>query len=278
MVSLWTNPVLAGSFHIPKPPKPAPRPEPAPAPTPPAPSPAPAPTPAPPAPTPAPTPQPPPSSGEFDLYSDVAHVVGERVDRYYGYIGALMDQRSDYSTDRSDTCNAEVKSRDQFAERIAYYVDEHIAEEFKPRVDVIASYYNFSSDLNTHAKVSLKSHPLCSFNRAELAHTIGDNRVPSQDVIDKLNQFSGKYNTLRQSALKGSVESRKELTKLWTKFMGCLSYVESLTTADTSSSQRVADKHGPSGYRKPAGVKFSEDPYQPEASRLNISRFQFTPN
>ena len=59
--------------------------------------------------------------------------------------------------------------------------------------------------------------------------------------------------------------------------MGCLSYTESLTTADSSRSYRVADKYAPSDYRKPEGVKFYEDPYQDEASKLNIGLFQFTP-
>ena len=75
----------------------------------------------------------------------------------------------------------------------------------------------------------------------------------------------------------GDEEAKMLLTKKWSKLFSCLAYTESLSTADSSSSNRVAKKYAPSGYRKPSGVKFYEDPYQDEASKLNIRMFQFTP-
>jgi len=58
----------------------------------------------------------------------------------------------------------------------------------------------------------------------------------------------------------------------------CLSYVESLTTADRPFSDRIAQAYAPSDYRRPAGVLFYEDPLQPEASALNLGLFQFSPD
>jgi hypothetical protein len=60
--------------------------------------------------------------------------------------------------------------------------------------------------------------------------------------------------------------------------MMCLSYTESLTTADSQKSDKVARTYAPRGYHRPDGVLFYEDPYQTPASRLNIGLYQFTPS
>jgi hypothetical protein len=62
------------------------------------------------------------------------------------------------------------------------------------------------------------------------------------------------------------------------RLMGCLAYSESLSTADTKTSEAVAKEVAPSDYSKPPGVKFYLDSKQvhPE-SRLNIGLYQFSP-
>src|SRR5690606_23724109 len=103
-----------------------------------------------------------------------------------------------------------------------------------------------------------------------LKETIGDRRVPSQAVIQKLNAFSEKHNQLRADVLAKKEGAEVKMMRLWSKLFMCLAYTESLTTADSEASERVAKKVAPSGYQKPPGVKFYEDPAQSGDSVLNI--------
>lgn len=245
-------------------PEPEPEPEPDPEPT---------------QPDPGPTP-PPPSTGhpaDFDIFNEVAFPVGDEVDQYYSNYQELLPRRLDEGLHQIDRCETELDGQNSFADRIAYYVHKH-TQKTRPHLAQLAPYYDVPSSLSRHAKVSFKSHRLCPVSRSSLSSTIGRSRVPNSSVISLLNDFSQEHNHLRERLSDGDVQAEIELNQLWTRFMSCLSYTESLTTADNSSSRSVANKYGPSNYRKPAGVKFYEDPYQDAASRLNIGLFQFTPN
>lgn len=247
--------------------------------------PSPPPTPTPPAeptepePDPDPTPTPPRTGGpsDFDIFNEVAFPVGDEVDQYYSNYQELLPNRTGESLHQVDSCEAELDGQNSFADRIAYYVHKH-TEKTKPHLAQLAPYYDVPSSLSRHAEVSLTSHQLCPVSRSSLSSTIGSSRVPNSSVISLLNEFSQEHNNLRDRSSDGDTQAEVELNQLWTRFMSCLSYTESLTTADNSSSRSVASKYGPSNYRKPAGVKFYEDPYQDAASRLNIGLFQFTPN
>lgn len=252
-----------------------PTPTPAPAPTPtPAPTPVPAPTPTP-APAPAPNPDPDPISS-IDIFNDVAYPVGEKVDSFYSSYEDLIPERSDSDSHRVDYCHEPLDGQRSFADRIAYFVNTHL-QNTRSHVAHLSSFYGVPSNLNNHIPTGLASHPMCRVTAQSLTHTIGSSRVPSASVIQKLNQFTDRYNNLRNRMLQGDLEAELGMNQMWTQFMSCLAYTESLTTADNSASNRVAQKYAPSDYRKPAGVKFYEDPAQNEASRLNIGLFQFTP-
>ncbi|MGE5084941.1 MAG: hypothetical protein ACM3MG_01475, partial [Bacillota bacterium] len=148
----------------------------------------------------------------------------------------------------------------------------------KAGVGYVGSYYGVSSNEESYLPTSLISHPLCKVTTESLNATLGGKKVPSEAVIAKINTFANKINEYRRGALAGDRSSYVKASKLWSKFMMCLSYTESLSAADTASSERVAEKYAPTGYRRPAGVQFYEDPAQTEASRLNIGLFQFTPS
>jgi hypothetical protein len=170
-----------------------------------------------------------------------------------------------------------LQTETRFADAIAYQVNEHFKSS-KAELTFIASLFGLPSTLDQHVALSLTSFPLCSVTIQTLTQTIGGSRVPSQRVINQLNQFADQMNQLRDKSLSGDEEAKKQLVRRWSRMMMCLSYVESLTTADTPTSDAVARKVGPQGYRRPAGVKFYEDPRQPVASRLNIGLFQFSPD
>lgn len=257
------------------PPKPSPAPAPVPAPTP-APNPAPEPTPVPPVTTPTP-PREPAGETPLEIFSDVSYPVGLSVDNYYSSYRELLEVRSGSQNVNADSCQGDIKGKDRFADRITFFVNEMMKDQ-RPQIGSIASLFGASSAVSTHAPVSLKRFPMCKVTATSLTHTLGTGKASAQSVIDKLNVFVDAYNKHRTGTLKGDVRSEIALNRLWTRFMSCLSYAESLTTADTKTSENVALKVGPSGYRKPAGVKFYEDALQPEESRLNIGLYQFTPN
>lgn len=242
--------------------------------------PSPPPTPVPQPSDPDPTPTPPPRTGDpgpFDIFNEVAFPVGDEVDQYYSNYQELLPNRDEEGLHQIDRCEAQLDGQDSFVDRIAYYIYKH-TQKTKPHLAQLAPYYNVPSSLSNHAQVSLTSHALCPVTRSSLSSTIGSSRVPNSSTISLLSEFSQQHNELRSRSKNGDTQAEVELNQLWTRFMSCLSYTESLTTADNSSSRSVASKYAPSNYRKPAGVKFYEDPYQDSASRLNIGLFQFTPN
>lgn len=241
------------------------------------PSPTPAPKPAPPTQNPAPTPAPPTIDLGADLdpeaYLETSSIVGPGVDQYYKNF-ALTEVRSIINQDNVDKCFSDDKSHDLFSDQISYYA-AMMFKDTPAMVGVIGSYYGTSENDNAYYPTSLIRHPLCPVTSTSLSKTIKN--VPAQATIDKLNRFGNKVNTLRAEAINGDKEAKVELLHTWGRFFSCLGYVESLSSADSASSIRVAQKYSPAGYRKPAAVEFYEDPAQPAESKLNIGMFQFTP-
>ncbi|WP_374029669.1 hypothetical protein [Bdellovibrio bacteriovorus] len=213
----------------------------------------------------------------FDVFNEVAYPVGGIVDNTFKSYRELLPVRNAQESHRTDSCDVNTEGKDRFADRIAYAVELKM-QPSKAQLGYVSSYFNLNKDANTYLPNSLISHPMCNVTSSTLNTTLAGKNVPSAATIKKANQFVDKMNEYRREALAGNREGYVKASKLWSKFMMCLSYQESLTTADTAAAQRAAAKYAPSGYRRPAGVNFYEDPYQDAASRLNIGLFQFTPN
>jgi len=223
---------------------------------------------------PAQTPDPTPSPINF---IEVADQVGKSVDSYFGNYQALDTRRVDSLEHESDYCEIELEEHQKFSERVSYFVELQL-EDTKTHLAYLAPYYAVPRDNDDFHLSGLAQRPLCHSTSSSLRKTLKkSDRVPGSSVISKMNTFEEKVNSLRTQMIAGSDEAKMELSKIWSRFFSCLAYTESLSTADSSSSQKVAKKYAPSGYRKPAGVKFYEDPYQDEASKLNIGMYQFTP-
>ncbi|WP_413575868.1 hypothetical protein ACLVWU_15910 [Bdellovibrio sp. HCB290] len=238
-------------------------------------------TPSTPAPSTPTTPEPPATSGsvlpaDFDIFTEVAGPVGKLVDSFYTSYRELIPERDQTLSYKSDNVDVNLDSRYRFADRIAYAVELKMYPS-KAGLGYVGSSYGMSTNENSYLETSLISHPLCTVSSSSLTKTLASGKVPSAAVITKLNTFANKMNEYRRGAMNGDRESAVKATKLWSKLMMCMSYTESLTSADTNTSANVASKNAPSGYRRPAGVLFYEDPYQDEASKLNIGLFQFTP-
>ncbi|MCE3010726.1 MAG: hypothetical protein LW875_08945 [Proteobacteria bacterium] len=176
-----------------------------------------------------------------------------------------------------DRCQPELESKNRFADFIAFFAAENLKSQ-KAQLADLANFFALPTSQSQFVDNSLWSHRMCEVSVSTLTRTIGSQRVPGASTIAKANQWVSEHNTLRTRVLQNQPGAVLDLQRHWSKFFMCLSFVESLTTADTNTSQNVADRYGPSGYRKPAGVKFYEDPGQPAESRLNIGLFQFTPD
>lgn len=209
-----------------------------------------------------------------DEYLNASSIVGPTVDNFKKQ-NELTKIRSLINTDSADKCFDDNQPHDQFSDQISYYAQKMI-KDVPAMVGSIGSYYGTSENDSNYFPTSLIRHPLCSVDASTLSHTIKN--VPSATTIAKLNTFAEAVNTLRSEVINGDQSAKAELLSLWSRFFSCLAYSESLSSADSTSSQRVANKFSPAGYRKPAGVEFYEDPAQPAESKLNIGTYQFTPN
>lgn len=236
-----------------------------------------------PSPSPAPTPAPVPVSkptldfGEAldaDAFKNTSAQIGPQVDETLSG-SELTETRTILNVDQVDKCSVSGNLNETFADQISYYSSELI-EDVPAMVGMIGSSYGTPASDNNYFPTSLIRHPLCESSEESLSRTI--NKVPGQATIDKLNRFAAEVNSLRSAVLRGDQAAKAELLSTWSRLFSCLAYTESLSTADSSSSNNVAAKVAPAGFRKPAGVKFYEDPAQDQASRLNIGMFQFTPN
>ncbi|MFN7453367.1 MAG: hypothetical protein ACK5RO_01775 [Pseudobdellovibrionaceae bacterium] len=217
----------------------------------------------------------PPSNGDFfdQVATSQALIVQPRMFSQ----PELTKNRTLVNTVTQDRCQPELESRNRFADFISFFAAENFNSQ-KAQLAPIASFFALPTSQSQFIENSLWSHRMCEVSVATLTRTIGSQRVPSAATIAKANQWVSEYNTLRTRVLQSQPGAVRDLQKNWSKFFMCLSFVESLTTADTSTSENVASKYAPAGYRKPAGVKFYEDPGQPAESRLNIGLFQFTPD
>lgn len=213
----------------------------------------------------------------FDVFNEVAYPVGSVVDTTYQSYRELIPVRSSGAAQKSDDCDLNLEGKDRFADRIAYAVELKM-QPSKAQLGYAYSYFGLNKDVSTYMSNSFVSHPLCAVTAASLKTVLKGKNVPSASVINKINLFTKTMNSYRNEALAGNRTGYVKASKLWSKFMMCLSYTESLTSADTAKSKSVASKYAPSDYRRPAGINFYEDPAQDEASRLNIGLFQFTPN
>jgi len=228
-----------------------------------------------PTPTPAPEPDPEPDPDPVSSldWQKVADFMVAHVDPQFR-MNELNSFRSEESFSKGDDCHASLQDENRFADSISFFVNELFTAQ-KVQLQGIASFYGMQSSDANYFPVSLMSHNLCRVTRTGLSNTVRN--IPSSTAIALSDRFAVDHNRYRSLALSGDDQAKGDLQKLWGSFFGCLAYTESLSTADTSLSSRTASRYAPSGYRKPAGVKFYDDPAQNEASRLNIGLFQFTP-
>lgn len=209
---------------------------------------------------------------DYDTIVDVATPVGELIDNYYRSYRELMKTRENQGH-TVDTCEAQIESQNTFASSIAFAVEEGLNAR-KSQINYVSAAFGLPADLNQFTATGLLTHSFCPVTAASLRDTIGA-KVPTAAVIQKAQAFSDELNGYRQQALRGDTKALLSAHRLWSRFMMCLAYTESLTTADTPASQAVADQFN---LPRPPGVKYYIDKAQknPE-SRFNIGLFQFSP-
>lgn len=224
------------------------------------------------------TTQPPPTrtpasdGASFDLYQDIAIPTGQSVDNQYPQSRELMVVRGSNQNFAVDKCDPEVQGQDRFADRITYAVNKRFVDL---KIDIgssVAPIFGLSKDRNTYVANSLISHPFCRVTESTLQNTFQGKRIPSAATIKKAQKFTDILNRYRNQALSGNPDGRKNAVRIWSKFMMCLGYMESLTSADSRESDQIAAKYN---FRRPAGVNLHNDSNQTNAdSVLGIGIFQ----
>ncbi|MBU6376826.1 MAG: hypothetical protein KGQ59_12565, partial [Bdellovibrionales bacterium] len=129
--------------------------------------------------------------------------------------------------------------------------------------------------------VSLMSHSMCSVSADSLQKTI--NKNVDDETVALAAAFAAKVNRALETSAQSMVpavrrDSKNEVLKIYGRLAGCLAYVESLTTADSQVSARIAEEVAPVDYLKPPGVLFYRDEAQTDPdSYLNLGLYQFSP-
>lgn len=218
-----------------------------------------------------------PGSGYYDVFKDVAEVVGPSVDKEISSSKELMTRRDLSVIGVADRCDTHLLNRDTFADRIAFYAGAHFQPR-KARLESIGSLFDMPTDQNKILATSLVSHAMCTVSSETLAQTLGDKKVPQKKTIEKINEFVNEFNRSREKFLAGDLEGQLEMHRQWSRVFMCLAYNESLTTADRPQSDTLAQKYAPSDYRRPAGVLFYEFKNSSSVTSLNLGLFQFTPD
>ncbi|MGZ3775587.1 MAG: hypothetical protein ACXVCY_10120 [Pseudobdellovibrionaceae bacterium] len=214
------------------------------------------------------------TSFQVDIWKDTIEQSVDTVEAYYK-TNQLPKQRSTAGSHEVDFCDTNLDNKRTFGERIGYMVDVNF-RPLKSPLGYVSSYFQIPKNNDQYYPTSLLSHKMCPVTADTLSKTLDGRRLPNSADIKKVQTWIARYNYYRDQALNGNRDGYVKLQKLWNKTMMCLANVESLTSADSSSSQSTASKFAPSDYRRPAGVAFYDDPFQTDpASKLNIGIFQF---
>jgi hypothetical protein len=217
------------------------------------------------------------SEEEGNLISDMWENVSKLVDSIYG-LTELRKDRFRQMNHLVDSCHRDIAQFSSFAEIQNYFVVKHL-DSRAAQLQFLAGYFDIPADINKIFPTSLISHELCPIDKKALTYSLEAKRVPDDDTILKLNEFSNINNKLRKDYLDHETyENKLAVSEHWAKLIKCLSYIESLTTADSSNSKKTAVKYAPTDYRKPAGVAFYMDAVPTEDSELNIGTYQFDPD
>lgn len=208
---------------------------------------------------------------------DDANDIVISVDKYFRDDQLQITRDPASQAEPSDSCDSALQGRNRFGERLAHFIERQMSPRV-PKLGGINSIYGVRGSEADFLPVSLESHPMCNVTSSTLQATLAGIRVPPQRTIDLANDFANRYNDLRTRSRNGDASARAGLSGLWTRFMGCLAYIESLTTADTARSEQIARSTATPNYHRPPGVLFYIDNLQEiEDSRLNIGMFQFSP-
>lgn len=211
--------------------------------------------------------------GQISLFQDISIPMGQVVDSQYRN-NELLKVRGFNKTFEVDKCDRRVQGQDRFADRIAFGVFRKMKLAVVDLGAGVPGLFGMSSDLNTLTPVSLMSHAFCPVSASSLQVTFDGRNVPSAGTIAKAQKLTELLNQFRNETLQGSLDSKVKAYKLWSKFMMCLAYTESLTTADVDSSKKIAEQMG---FERPEGVSFYNDSLQTNPdSILNIGLYQFS--
>jgi hypothetical protein len=146
-------------------------------------------------------------------------------------------------TDGVDACRSEA-SKNTFLGAIEEGIRQASVDrvvETNPKIEELFGISPMTSP--ERQQVSLLSHPICLMDTPDIVSMLGERSVPAGSAyLDTLRKFSEASNRDRSKALDGDQAALKSFVHRWTQFMGCLSYAESMGTAENTASDRSFQK------------------------------------
>lgn len=209
----------------------------------------------------------------FEQAQEAAKNVAILVDRTYN-LGELLKTRSLGEGRTIDLCPTEFNSSvpgNIFADRIGLAIYKHF-ENLPLQIGSVRSQFGLTNSTEKDVWNSLVSHPFCQVSAESFNKVYQGKHIPKTETIAKAQKFTELLNRYRNQSRQGDSGAQLKLFKTWTKFMMCLGYMESLTSADSTESDSLARSLN---FRRPAGVNLHNDHLQTDPnSVLGIGIFQ----
>lgn len=203
----------------------------------------------------------------------VSSEMGWVVDKYYknNQLTKSRIMTENFMVDNCPTDFNNDKKGNYFSDRISYGVFKRF-EKMPLQIGSVRTLFGLSSSTANDQLNSLISHPFCDVNASTFQSVYQGKHIPTAATIAKAQKFTQTLNKYRTMGLNGDLNSQKKLLRTWSKFMMCLGYMESLTSADSAESDQIAKQFN---FRRPAGVNLHNDGNQTNAdSVLGIGIFQ----
>lgn len=160
-----------------------------------------------------------------------------------------MAQARNQNWGQVDKCKLKADQKsfgDALEGAIGAHLEPKVFTFSKPVLDA----YQLPADTSKATPVSIVSHPYCEVSKATLAHMLGDQYVPSDDIISILQHFTKTANEARQKywdeinlAAKENRKPRPEMLQdavdVHFAVLGCVSYEEALSGPGDQGSEKT---------------------------------------
>jgi hypothetical protein len=162
--------------------------------------------------------------------------IGLRIDQFKGGKQLMRPRKQDLTS--VDRCAVKGTGQSTFLDAISGAVKMSMAPRKIFSDPDIDSNYGLPGRSKS-IEVGLISHPLCMATEASIKHLLGSQNAVDPYIVKSMNIFVDAVNSARIEALGGNSKGMRKAELLYTNFMGCLAYAESLTEPGDSGEKKT---------------------------------------